>query len=232
MPFYPSDTDADKFMQEQLAAESLDDEATDATTADHQATEVAEDDTFRRESTRLATKTQEAPLEQQSLMIRNADRQAVFRYFQSIPTPRDGTEAVIYQHLEDIADSISNANVTDRSRNELFFRCCPNKHIVSDIDGSNNQIDACISTHRTVQNVPRLEAHNIAVVFEFKLNNAPELVVSTNTLTVATMPTHEIYIQIQNNQQAVSANVQIMNDDLRRTSAFGVSSSPKVSLVG
>jgi hypothetical protein len=82
----------------------------------------------------------------------------------------------MYQHLQEIADAVSNATVSHRSRNELAFRCCPNKPITSDICGSSDQIDACISVGVATEG--KLESHHIAVVFEFTLGNAPDVVVS------------------------------------------------------
>jgi hypothetical protein len=221
LPFSPSESDVDAFVATQTASMKAESAAV------HQASESAHGGN-RRQSTRLASKPIPPPTEEQApILITNANDQVLFRDFQSIPTPQDGTEIATYQRLQEIADAVSNATVSNRSRNELVFQCCPNKPIASDIYGSNNQIDGCILAGVTTGRT--LDAHNIAVVFEFKLGNAPDVVVSTIVAQIHSLFTE--LCKIKNNQQAVSANVQIMNDDLRRTFAFGVSSRGSASRV-
>ncbi|TEB33877.1 hypothetical protein FA13DRAFT_1626649 [Coprinellus micaceus] len=195
LPFSPSEKDVDAFMVSQRASKK------DNCASVNQVPDLpAHGDYLQRHQTAgIPRNVNSLTEEQASVIIENSNGQLLFRSFQTTLTPQHDTDIAIYQQLQEIADAVSNATVSHRSRNELAFRCCPNKPITSDICGSSDQIDACISVGVATEG--KLESHHIAVVFEFTLGNAPD---------------------IKNNQQAVSASVLIMNDDVRRAFTFGV----------
>jgi hypothetical protein len=91
-----------------------------------------------------------------------------------------GTEKTYFRPLQTIADRISSAEINGRTRNRFNFRLCPESFIASDIPGSNNIVDACITFDDTEAIV--LTATNIAVVFEFKMNDDKALEVSNSLI--------------------------------------------------
>ena len=100
-----------------------------------------------------------------------------------------GTEKACFRTLQTIADRISSAKVEGRTRNEFNFRLCPDSPIASDIPGSNNMIDACITSGDTKATI--LTATGIAVVFEFKTDAEKEIEASRSfiqTLCCAQRP--------------------------------------------
>ncbi|PPQ90042.1 hypothetical protein CVT25_006359 [Psilocybe cyanescens] len=112
-----------------------------------------------------------------------------------------GSEIVAYQAWVDIAQAIGNIQHPQdtRKRNQYTYRNMPSKRIAADIQGSNNKIDAAFI--RTCELFEPLRTTDIAVVIEQKLSTADNR---------------------KNALQAVSANVQIMNDDIRRMFTFGI----------
>jgi hypothetical protein len=146
------------------------------------------------------------------IITRDADQ---FLRFTEFMDAEVGTEKVYFQPLQTIADRISAAEINGRTRNRFNFRLCPESFIASDIPGSNNIIDACITLDDMEATI--LTATSIAVVFEFKMNREKAFQVSHSLIRTLC---HTQYLQ--NNTQAVSANVQIMNYDARRMFTFGV----------
>ncbi|PPQ88974.1 hypothetical protein CVT25_005073 [Psilocybe cyanescens] len=134
-----------------------------------------------------------------SLMLHH-DNRLMFRDFPQPPTQTNGSEKVVYAPLAKIADQISQIQdlIPERQRNEYHYRDVSSKKIQSDIKGSNNKIDACFMSGAK-NSLPA--THDIAVVIEQKL---------------------VLEQRGGNNRQAVSANVQIMNDDVRRMFTFGI----------
>ncbi|KAH9479872.1 hypothetical protein JR316_0008468 [Psilocybe cubensis] len=134
-----------------------------------------------------------------SLMLRHGGH-LMFRAFHRPPSTSDGSEKLIYGPLQDIAHHISLIDnlIPGRDRNEYHYRYVSSNMIKSEIDGSNNKIDACFMRG---EEFAKPSTHNIAVVIEQKL--LPEQ-------------------RGGNNRQAVSANVQIMNDDVRRMFTYGI----------
>ena len=100
-----------------------------------------------------------------------------FTDFPVAPSKSVGTENVCFQPLQKIANRISSAEVGSRTRNKFNFQLCPNSPIASDIPGSNNMIDACITSDDTI-----LTATSIAVVFEFKTNPEKDIDVSPSPI--------------------------------------------------
>ena len=104
------------------------------------------------------------------LMLRGQDGQLRFKYFVDIPNRIDSSENVAYEPLVAIADSIGQYEITSerRIRNRYHYRNCPNTTIHSQLPGSNNKIDACITSDKSLPPT----TSGIAVPAEYKLNNA------------------------------------------------------------
>jgi hypothetical protein len=88
-------------------------------------------------------------------------------------------EKQYFKGLEEIAAHIK--EVKGRTRNKFNFRLCPESLIASDIPGSNNMIDACITSDN---NADPLTTTGIAVVFEFKKKAVDEIKVSHSLIPV------------------------------------------------
>ncbi|KAF8176470.1 hypothetical protein BJ912DRAFT_1045964 [Pholiota molesta] len=129
-------------------------------------------------------------------ITRDADQCLRFTEFMDADV---GTEKVYFQPLQTIADRISSTEVNGRTRNKFNFQLCPESFIASNTPGQNNMIDACIALDDTEATI--LTTAGIAVVFEYTMNSNKSF---------------------ENNMQAISANVQIMNDDARRMFTFGI----------
>ncbi|PPQ89009.1 hypothetical protein CVT25_005108 [Psilocybe cyanescens] len=111
------------------------------------------------------------------------------------------SEVVAFTPWVDIAQAIGNIPHPQetRKRNQCNYRNMPYKRIASDILGSDNMIDAAFL--RPCDEAVDLRTTDIAVVIEQKLSTVKRR---------------------ENAVQAVSANVQIMNDDVRRMFTFGI----------
>ncbi|KAL4259859.1 hypothetical protein AB1N83_008984 [Pleurotus pulmonarius] len=118
-----------------------------------------------------------------------------FRAFPVPPCRMDGT----YRPLDDISRAIASVPVEGRERNEFSFRVCPNTVIKSQIAGSDNKVDGCFTSESPDSTT--LDTYHLACILEYKLDSTQE---------------------IENNKQAVSASVQIMNDDVRRMFTYGI----------
>ncbi|KAH9476728.1 hypothetical protein JR316_0010643 [Psilocybe cubensis] len=109
-------------------------------------------------------------------------------------------EIAVFKGWEKIAETIGNIDYPgQRNRNKFSYVNVPYKPIDSPNRGSNNKIDAAFVA-AFEKNKPLLTT-DIAVVMEHKLSESQKR---------------------QNALQAVSANVQIMNDDVRRMFTFGI----------
>ncbi|KDQ22354.1 hypothetical protein PLEOSDRAFT_1068715 [Pleurotus ostreatus PC15] len=122
-----------------------------------------------------------------------------FHEFVVPPCNANGTETPSYKPLEDISCAIAYVPVEGRKRNELSFRVCPNTVIKSQIAGSDNKVDGCFTSEDPESKT--LDTSRLACILEYKLNPLQE---------------------VENNKQALSASVQIMNDDVRRMFTYGI----------
>ncbi|KAF4563843.1 hypothetical protein EYR36_003087 [Pleurotus pulmonarius] len=117
-----------------------------------------------------------------------------FRAFPVPPCKIGGT----YRPLDDISRAIASESVEGRTRNAFSFRVCPNTVIKSQITGSDNKVDGCFTSESPDSTT--LDTYHLACILEYKFDSTQE---------------------IENNKQAVSASVQIMNDDVRRMFTYG-----------
>ncbi|KAH9485687.1 hypothetical protein JR316_0002597 [Psilocybe cubensis] len=142
---------------------------------------------------KVATRSTKAP--RPSILVGNKD-QYTFRSYPNekgdVKLSSHGSENVAFRGWSAIAEAIAAAApAIGRQVTQFKYHDIPNKRIASDILGSNNRIDAgFIRNFAGTSSEPRTT--DIAVVVEFKL--------ATN-------------LKQANARQAVSANVQIMNDD-------------------
>ncbi|KAH9476608.1 hypothetical protein JR316_0010521 [Psilocybe cubensis] len=114
-------------------------------------------------------------------------------------------EIAVFKGWEKIAETIGNIDYPgQRNRNKFSYVNVPYKPIDSPNRGSNNKIDAAFVA-AFEKNKPLLTT-DIAVVMEHKLSESQKR---------------------QNALQAVSANVQIMNDDVRRMFTFGITTEQR-----
>ncbi|KAH9476740.1 hypothetical protein JR316_0010655 [Psilocybe cubensis] len=114
-------------------------------------------------------------------------------------------EIAVFKGWEKIAEAIGNIDYPgQRKRNRFSYVSVPHKSIDSPNRGSNNKIDAAFVAAWD-KNKP-LQTTDIAVVMEHKLSESQKR---------------------QNALQAVSANVQIMNDDVRRMFTFGITAEQR-----
>ncbi|KAF4563844.1 hypothetical protein EYR36_003088 [Pleurotus pulmonarius] len=104
-----------------------------------------------------------------------------------------------YRPLDDISRAIASGSVEGRTRNEFSFRVCPNTVIKSQIAGFDNNVDGCFTSEDPESKT--LDTSRLACILEYKLDSTQE---------------------IENNKQALSASVQIMNDDVRRMFTYGI----------
>ncbi|KAH9485693.1 hypothetical protein JR316_0002604 [Psilocybe cubensis] len=160
---------------------------------------------------KVATRSTKAP--RPSILVGNKD-QYTFRSYPNekgdVKLSSHGSENVAFRGWSAIAEAIAAAApAIGRQVTQFKYHDIPNKRIASDILGSNNRIDAgFIRNFPGTSSEPRTT--DIAVVVEFKL--------ATN-------------LKQANARQAVSANVQIMNDDVRRMFTFGITAeSSEVTL--
>ncbi|KAF9560248.1 hypothetical protein CPC08DRAFT_723418 [Agrocybe pediades] len=120
--------------------------------------------------------------------------------------PIHTTEAQLFSRLDDIADVIAESMVDERKYRYQFYDC-HSRDILSDIEGSTNQIDACFppvgidlpESGEREDAADRLHTSLIPVACEWKLRKTPD-----------------------NKKEVVSANVQIMNADASRMFSFGM----------
>ena len=93
-----------------------------------------------------------------------------FKEFTNIHDTAYASENIAYGHLVSIADSIGQYQTTSegRTRNRYHYRNCPSTTICSKIPGSDNKIDACITSD--AEGIPPTTS-GIAVPAEYKLNN-------------------------------------------------------------
>ncbi|KAJ8502534.1 hypothetical protein ONZ45_g11667 [Pleurotus djamor] len=133
-----------------------------------------------------------------SHLMHRTGKKLRFAKFMTTPTAGKGLEDELYAPLEDIGKAVAAFRWRGHTRNQYDLVPCPKNGIRSQINGSNNKIDGC---YKKRSDEKAINAHEIAVVIEEKLD--PKLT-------------------IQNNLQAASANVQIMNDDPRRMFSFSM----------
>ncbi|PPQ81910.1 hypothetical protein CVT25_013763, partial [Psilocybe cyanescens] len=135
----------------------------------------------------------------------------IFSAFRDTPVIKkkivgERTEMELYAPLEPISKSIAGFDLDDlgRKHNKFNFRNVPHNTIKSDINGSNHKVDACFTTDEKVElGDHRISTWGMAVPIEQK---------------VSTSKTD----RLDNNEKILSANVQIMNDDIRRMFTFGI----------
>lgn len=138
-------------------------------------------------------------------------------------------EKQVYAPLADIAKYISAYKFPDsgdstRQRNEFHYRNVPDDTIKAHIKGSDNKIDACFTKDKELPKGKgldrRLATWAIAVPIEQKLTTERIQWVDVRvSVEFVLLRAHPFW---QNNQKIVSANLQIMNDDVRRMFTFGV----------
>ncbi|KAJ8701489.1 hypothetical protein PTI98_000259 [Pleurotus ostreatus] len=122
-----------------------------------------------------------------------------FHEFPVPPSNANGTETPSYRPLKDISCAIAYVPVEGRKRNEFSFRVCPNTVIKSQIAGSDNRVDGCFTSEDPESKT--LDTSRLACILEYKLKPLQK---------------------VENNKQALSASVQIMNDDVRRMFTYGI----------
>ncbi|KAF4581315.1 hypothetical protein EYR40_002903 [Pleurotus pulmonarius] len=122
-----------------------------------------------------------------------------FHKFRTPPCTIDGQETPSYKPLDDISSAIASVPVEGRTRNKFSFRVCPNTVIKSQIAGSDNKVDGCFTSEDPESKT--LDTSRLACILEYKLDSTQEN---------------------ENNKQALSASVQIMNDDVRRMFTYGI----------
>ncbi|KAF4563857.1 hypothetical protein EYR36_003101 [Pleurotus pulmonarius] len=122
-----------------------------------------------------------------------------FHEFLVFPCKIDAKETPSYGALHDISRAIASAPVEGRKRNNFSFRVCPNTAIRLQIAGSDNKVDGCFTSESPDSTT--LDTSRLACILEYGLNAKQE---------------------IENNKQALSASVQIMNDDVRRMFTYGI----------
>ncbi|KAH9487297.1 hypothetical protein JR316_0001367 [Psilocybe cubensis] len=117
-----------------------------------------------------------------------------FTDYMERPSKQEAVEKTLFAPLKSIADAVGGYSETcdGRVRNNFQYLNCTERVISSDIGGSNNRIDACFSNGGN-----DLYTKDIAVPIEQKVSCA-------------------------NRDLVVSANVQIMNDDVRRMFTYGM----------
>ncbi|KAG9218182.1 hypothetical protein CCMSSC00406_0010224 [Pleurotus cornucopiae] len=115
------------------------------------------------------------------------------------PCKIDGTETPSYRLLDDVSRAIASVPVEGRKRNRFSFRVCPDTVIKSQIAGSDNKVDGCFTSEHPESKT--LDTSHLACILEYGLNSTQ----------VA-----------ENNKQALSASVQIMNDDVCRMFTYGI----------
>ncbi|PPQ88968.1 hypothetical protein CVT25_005067 [Psilocybe cyanescens] len=127
-----------------------------------------------------------------------------FTKYESPPTTAC-SEMATYADLKKISDAIGDYDYPKRTRNEFHYQNTPHSVIDSDILGSTHKVDACF----TSDPAPPARSNT-----KFRLNTTAMAVPMEHKLTVQQ--------EYENNRQIVSANVQIMNDDVRRMFTFGI----------
>ncbi|KDQ22368.1 hypothetical protein PLEOSDRAFT_1098298 [Pleurotus ostreatus PC15] len=143
--------------------------------------------------------TEKSLAEMKLSVLVEVDGELRFHEFLVPPCNANGTETPSYRPLEDISRAIASVPVEGRTRNEFSFRVCPNTVIKSQIAGSDNRVDGCFTSEDPESKT--LDTSRLACILEYKLNRLQE---------------------VENNKQALSASVQIMNDDVRRMFTYGI----------
>lgn len=169
-------------------------------------------------------------LKPKGVMIMNKSRKGlVFSKFRETPVINANvigqrSEMEIYTPLADIAKNIGHyvfqPQADDKPtpmRNRFNYRNVYNNTIKSNIEGSNHRNDGCFTSDEG----NFLSTWGIAVPIEQKIKttNKDRLDVSDLVLIVR----FQRLIAVQNVEKILSANVQIMNDDVRRMFTYGVS---------
>ncbi|KAH9487289.1 hypothetical protein JR316_0001359 [Psilocybe cubensis] len=121
-----------------------------------------------------------------------------FTDYMKRPGSHGSVEKTVFAPLKTIADAVgSYSNTCDgRARNNFQYLHCPQTVILSDIGNSTSRIDACFSNGGS-----DLHSKYIAVPIEQNVSAAN---------------------RDSNNRRVLSANVQIMNDDVRRMFTYGM----------
>ncbi|KAJ3532810.1 hypothetical protein NMY22_g7598 [Coprinellus aureogranulatus] len=114
-----------------------------------------------------------------------------------------GALATTFEDLGGVMDAVSKAKVNGRIRNAFQYRACPQAIMSSEKPGLKNKIDGCIISSTLTPSNGSLDfaPTGIAVIFNYKQDPVDA---------------------VNCNDQVVSANVQIMNDDARRMFTYGV----------
>ncbi|KAH9487284.1 hypothetical protein JR316_0001354 [Psilocybe cubensis] len=121
-----------------------------------------------------------------------------FTDYMKRPGSHGSVEKTVFAPLKTIADAIGSYSETcdGRARNNFQYLHCPQAVISSDIGNSKSRIDACFSNGGS-----DFHTKYIAVPIEQNVSAAD---------------------RDSNNRRVVSANVQIMNDDVRRMFTYGM----------
>ncbi|PPQ78291.1 hypothetical protein CVT25_011750 [Psilocybe cyanescens] len=121
----------------------------------------------------------------------------------STPPGSQMTEMKTYEDLERIGASIGQYSYPNHNRNQFHYRHTPDNHIYSKISGSSHKVDACFTSDPLIPgtNKIRMNTTSMAVPMEHKLS---------------------VNQRFDNNTKVVSANVHIMNEDVRRMFTFGI----------
>uniref|UniRef100_A0A8H7Y5C7 Protein kinase domain-containing protein n=1 Tax=Psilocybe cubensis TaxID=181762 RepID=A0A8H7Y5C7_PSICU len=127
-----------------------------------------------------------------------------FNHYRAPPTTAS-SEMETYKSIQDIAHAVGLYAHPTRKRNQFHYRDTPYSHITSETFGSTHKVDACFTSDptpsRSNNKAMKLNTTSMAVPLGFKLSSSKR---------------HE------NNKKIVSANVQIMNGDVRRMFTFGI----------
>ncbi|PPQ79050.1 hypothetical protein CVT25_002359 [Psilocybe cyanescens] len=114
------------------------------------------------------------------------------------------TEMDIYGPLALIDEKIGDFDHPDRERNKFKYCNLPSKTTELTIPGFINTVDACFIIDEAINHAERgISTHGMAVPIEQRIS-------TTNK------------DWLHNNEKMLSANVQIMNDDVRRMFTFGI----------
>ena len=108
-----------------------------------------------------------APTKPEEPIMHDHNGQLRFSAYPAAPTKSDGNEQNVFKYLDDIAAAVGECVLDGRKRNGYHYTHCPSKCIESAIAGSNNMIDACI----TSDGEGMFTTSDIAVPIEYKLHS-------------------------------------------------------------
>ncbi|EAU81277.2 other/FunK1 protein kinase [Coprinopsis cinerea okayama7 len=201
LPFEPQENEVDATVTSLLSNESPNITATPATATPVTATPVPGSTAQKplRRSSRQPGNPAIEPEEPMSILEEVPDGLR-FGHFPQTPLASGLQEDKAFAHIAEIATAIAEGPApAGRERNSFAYVDCPRRKIEGRHPGSNNLIDSAMASGAATSGA--LDTSRIALVCEYKLHCDDK---------------------IKNAKQAVSANVQIMNDDVRRTHCYGM----------